>query len=258
METGPAQPGKIFAAVPAIMKAVGAVGKDRTNTSQGYKFRGIADVYKATQQVMAEHGVFVTPHHIIDDTCQEVTSAKGAAGYHVRQRVQYRFYADDGSWFQCEIVGEAIDYGDKATNKAMSVGMKYAQIETFSIPEDNPELDPESADHDLKPRGAAKRTSKAKREEGAPDVVEVMEFRDGLWSLAGTEPALTQDQQAYMKILQGELKIPEADWRAKLFSYYGITTSAQLSQRLAVDWIGKLEKSKAARRQSVATPPGQT
>lgn len=248
---------KIHAAIAAIMKDVGAVGKSRSNTSQGYKFRGIADVYLACQPVMAAHGVHVAPHRVVDDSISEVTSKGGGAGYHVRQRVEFRLYADDGSFVQIETTGEAIDYGDKASNKAMSAAMKYALIQAFAIPEDDPSVDTETADHaDLKPGVRASKA--APTPTGSPDMVDVMEFKSGLWSLASREPALTANQQAHVKILQGELKIPDSDWRAKLFSYYGITSSTQLSQRLADDWITKLEKSKRARKRAPTPAPDQT
>jgi hypothetical protein len=51
-------------------------------------------------------------------------------------------------------VGEAMDSGDKSANKAMSAAMKYALIETFSIPtaEDN---DTENQTHQPLPQRAA-------------------------------------------------------------------------------------------------------
>jgi hypothetical protein len=48
--------------------------------------------------------------------------------------VQHTFYAADGSNVVAVTIGEAMDSGDKSANKAMSAAMKYAMIETFSIP----------------------------------------------------------------------------------------------------------------------------
>ena len=42
--------------------------------------------------------------------------------------------ADDGSVHTARTFGEAMDSGDKATNKAMSAAYKYACFQTFAIP----------------------------------------------------------------------------------------------------------------------------
>ena len=41
----------------------------------------------------------------------------------------YRFYADDESFVEASVIGEAMDTGDKATNKAMSVAYKYSMYQ---------------------------------------------------------------------------------------------------------------------------------
>ena len=42
--------------------------------------------------------------------------------------------ADDGSKHTIRTFGEAMDSGDKATNKAMSAAFKYAAFQAFCIP----------------------------------------------------------------------------------------------------------------------------
>jgi hypothetical protein len=42
--------------------------------------------------------------------------------------------ADDGSMHEVVTFGEAMDSGDKATNKAMSAAYKYACMQAFCIP----------------------------------------------------------------------------------------------------------------------------
>jgi hypothetical protein len=54
--------------------------------------------------------------------------------YHVFLKVQFRFYASDGSYVEAITEGEAMDSGDKATNKAQSAAFKYACMELFCIP----------------------------------------------------------------------------------------------------------------------------
>jgi hypothetical protein len=55
--------------------------------------------------------------------------------------------AEDGSRHTISVVGEAMDSGDKATNKAMSAAFKYACMEVFCIPtEGTPDADQDTHD----------------------------------------------------------------------------------------------------------------
>jgi hypothetical protein len=60
--------------------------------------------------------------------------------------MKYHFYAEDGSTVSVgPVPAEGLDSGDKATNKALSAALKYALIQTFSIPtEDMAEADLDS------------------------------------------------------------------------------------------------------------------
>lgn len=63
----------------------------------------------------------------------------------VRLVVDHHFYAKDGSSVVCTTVGEAMDSGDKASNKAMSAALKYALTETYMIPTYEADRDTEDA-----------------------------------------------------------------------------------------------------------------
>lgn len=145
----PRKNGRIHGAIAAIMKEVGGVGKNRQNSQQNYKFRGIADMYLACQPLMAKHGVHLAPHRVVSDTAEVRETAKGGKMLHVRQVIQFRFYHEDGSFVACTTTGEAMDSGDKASNKAMSAAAKYALIQTFAIPEEDPDIDTENASPEL-------------------------------------------------------------------------------------------------------------
>ena len=163
-EPAPTKSGKIHAAICKIMSEVGAVGKNRENKEQHYKFRGIADVYLACQSVMASNGVHVVPEAIVAFEETEGVSRNGAKSFHVIQRTRFRAYADDGSFVQIEAIGEAIDYGDKAANKAASAAMKYALVQLFALPEEDPDIDTENASPEVKAeKAAAKPTAKAEK-----------------------------------------------------------------------------------------------
>jgi len=79
---------------------------------------------------------------------KDVVRGSGKAGVdkHVSIMMEYDFYAEDGSKVTVgPVPAEGLDSGDKATNKALSAALKYALIQTFSIPtEDMAEADFES------------------------------------------------------------------------------------------------------------------
>lgn len=151
---------QIHAAISAIMGEIGGVAKTRKNEQQGYKFRGIADITLACQPLMAKHGVHVSPHSVVSEQVTERTTSKGNLMLHIRQQIEFRFYHRDGSFIQCVTTGEAMDSGDKTSNKVMSAALKYALTQTFCIPEDDPDADTESASPEIKatpkPKAAAK------------------------------------------------------------------------------------------------------
>ena len=53
----------------------------------------------------------------------------------------YTFYAPDGSNVRAVVVGEAMDSGDKSSNKAMSAALKYALLQIFRVPTESDDAD---------------------------------------------------------------------------------------------------------------------
>lgn len=128
---------KVYQAINAVQKALSKTGisKDRTNTQgSGYKFRGIDDVYNHLSPLMAEHGLCVLPR-MISRACEERASKNGGALFYVTVEAEFDFVsAEDGTSHVVRTFGEAMDSGDKATNKAMSAAYKYAAFQAFAIP----------------------------------------------------------------------------------------------------------------------------
>lgn len=120
--------------VQADLAAEG-IAKSKTNTQgSGYKFRGIDDIYNAASSLMAKHGLCMMPR-ILSRTVTERASKSGGTMFVVVVDAEYDFVAvQDGSKHTVKTFGEAMDSGDKATNKAMSAAQKYAFIQAFSIP----------------------------------------------------------------------------------------------------------------------------
>lgn len=125
--------GNIYQAITDIMSEGYAITKDKRNAQQGFRYRGIDDVLNTFQPLLAKHHVFVVPE-VLDQQRQERTTGKGGSLLYSLLRMRYTFYAEDGSSVSAVVVGEGMDSGDKASNKAMSVAMKYAMFQVFCIP----------------------------------------------------------------------------------------------------------------------------
>lgn len=125
--------GNIYQAITDIMSEGYAITKDKRNAQQGFKYRGIDDVLNTFQPLLAKHHVFVVPE-VLDQQRQERTTGKGGSLLYSLLRMRYTFYAEDGSSVSAVVIGEGMDSGDKASNKAMSVAMKYAMFQVFCIP----------------------------------------------------------------------------------------------------------------------------
>lgn len=138
---------KVYRAINAVQGdlAKDGIGKERTNTFDNYKFRGIDDVYNALAPLLAKHGLCILPR-IVSRSCEERQSQKGGALFYVTVEAEFDFVsAEDGTKHTVKTYGEAMDRGDKATNKAMSAAYKYAAFQTFAIPtEGNADADSES------------------------------------------------------------------------------------------------------------------
>jgi hypothetical protein len=126
----------VYQAIAEVMArlAKDGIGKDRRNEQQGYAFRGIDDVYNALAPILADVGLCILPQ-VKSREVVERTSGNGRSLFYVNVDVDFSFVSTkDGSCHVVSMPGEAMDSGDKATNKAMSAAYKYACLQTFCIP----------------------------------------------------------------------------------------------------------------------------
>ncbi len=140
---------QIYKAICGVMEDIGAIGKNQKNTQQGFNYRGVDDVMNALQPVMVKHGIFVVPE-CLEQTREERTTKTGTNLLYSIVKIRYTFYAEDGSNIQAVTIGEGMDSGDKATNKAMAIAFKYAAFQVFCIPTKEM-IDPDGESHDLAP-----------------------------------------------------------------------------------------------------------
>lgn len=119
--------------VAADLAAIG-IAKDQKNTQQNYSYRGIDPLYDTLAPICAKHGLIILPD--VEEYHRENGSTKnGTLTVVVWVRVRYKFtHIHNKQFTNCVFFGEAIDYSDKATNKAITAAYKYMVIQTFNIP----------------------------------------------------------------------------------------------------------------------------
>ena len=139
---------KAIADVAGELAAKG-ISKDGRNQAQGFNFRGIDAVYNALAPLLAKHKLCILPR-CVERVCAERTNAKGTALFYVTVKAEFDLVsATDGSKHTVATFGEAMDSGDKATNKAMSAAYKYAAFQAFCIPTEETSVDADSETHEI-------------------------------------------------------------------------------------------------------------
>lgn len=154
---------KVKAGTPHVYQAIAEVqgelaktgiAKNRKNQQgSGYMFRGIDDVYAALSPLLSAHKLVVVPRVLTREVIDR-QSKNGGALFYVTVHAEFDFIsAIDGTTHTAATFGEAMDSGDKATNKAMSAAYKYAAFMTFAIPTEG-DNDADATTHEVAVTGA--------------------------------------------------------------------------------------------------------
>lgn len=153
----------IYKALAAIQREITAIARDNRNAQQGFNFRSIYDCYNVIHPLLAKHGVFVAQEVIGEPERFERETSNGGTLFYITAVICHRFYAEDGSFVPVTTIGEGMDSGDKAANKAMSMAMKYALVGLFTIPDKAGDPDGDNDSYKVKPiRQAQQQPSSAK------------------------------------------------------------------------------------------------
>lgn len=141
----------VFTAINNIVAALAKTGiaKSLNNTKDQFKARGIDDVYAALAPLLAEEKLIITPY-VVSRTYERYDSKSGGTLFSITLEVEFNFVSCiDGTTHTVKIFSEAMDSGDKGTNKAMSAAYKYMALLTFCIPVVGDD-DPDSDSHEVK------------------------------------------------------------------------------------------------------------
>lgn len=144
---------QVYAAINAVQKEITVTGISKSNTTTGgakFKFRGIDDVYNALSPLIAKHGLVIAPRYS-DRALIERKASSGNAVFYITIIGHFDFISvKDGSKHTVTTFGEAMDSGDKGTNKAMAIAHKYALLQVFAIPTEG-DNDPDNYTHNPQP-----------------------------------------------------------------------------------------------------------
>lgn len=196
----------IYKAISGVIADIGAVGKDGMNTQQKYRFRSIDDVYNVLNPALAKNKVFIVPE-ILEERREARNMKSGAECTFVICKIKYTFYAEDGSFIEAIVIGEGMDYGDKATNKAMAIGYKYVCFQVFCIPTENLMDDPDKESPELA-QSKAQSTQKASATKASGQKKQESKQTE---KPAGEQPATETELSPDSKITDDMLKAIRAE-----------------------------------------------
>jgi len=125
--------GKIYKAITDAMAEISPIAKAKKNEQQRFYYRGIDDVMNELHPILAKHKIFFRMDIMGEKREDRQTKTGGNLIYSIITAKCY-FATDDGSEVYTTVIGEGMDSGDKASNKAMAVAMKYACLQMFCIP----------------------------------------------------------------------------------------------------------------------------
>lgn len=148
---GPTRPGAIYASLNAVHRELARLGlaKDQRNTTQNFNFRSIDGLYNLVSALLAKNNVLTVPR-MNGLKLEPFVTKNGIPMFRATLEAEYKLLSTiDGSSEYLQVMGEGMDSGDKATNKAMSIAHKYALIQLFNIPSvgsDDPDLESPEAE----------------------------------------------------------------------------------------------------------------
>lgn len=220
------EPGRIYAALAGVMGDATAIGKDSKNLQQGFMFRGIDAVMNHLHPIFAKHRVIVLPDVLEDRTEERQTKSGGNLIYRVL-KIRFVFMAYDGSSVSSTVIGEGMDSGDKAANKAMAVALKYALTQMLLLPYD--EVDPDAETHPASvhnPQAAQPVTNPTKPKKPMPKTK---------GTATGKITKLAAKETANGKTKYG-IQLDDADWYGTFSSTVSDESAGLQGERVVIEY----------------------
>lgn len=189
---------EVYKAIVAVQSALAKEGiaKDRTCTQgASYKFRGIDDIYNALAPFLAANNLCILPRMIARESVERI-SKNGGALFYTTVEAEFDFVsAVDGSKHTVRTFGEAMDSGDKGTNKSMSAAYKYAAFQAFCIPTEG-DNDTENQTHEVRPQKPQQASKSATQGQNldSKDAEYIQRIKDALKAQFGEDKQAALDK----------------------------------------------------------------
>lgn len=145
----------LYQKLAAITGEVGVIAKDGNNKEQKYAFIEYEAIAGKLRTLFAHYGIVIVPQ-ISSQERIEITSKYGSKGYHTLAKLTFEVVNADkpDDRFTVSWESEAADFGDKATNKAVTAALKYYLMRQFNISSKGDE-DADSVSPEIKNEGNA-------------------------------------------------------------------------------------------------------
>lgn len=181
----------LYQKLAAITGKIGAIKKDGRSGGYGdnYTFIEYGAIAARIRELFAEYGVVIIPY-MKAGSRSNIKSSKGKDGVHAV--VPFVFVVRNAdkpeekfsvTWF-----GEAIDYGDKAINKAATAALKYYLMRQFNISEKGD--DPDAETHEYGATAKKPDVAPPKQTASKPSAADVQKLR--LQKMAQLDALLAQ------------------------------------------------------------------
>lgn len=160
----------IHEAILAIMRDVGAVGKDGYNSMQKFSYRGYDDVINAVSPLLRKHGV--TIHQKpggVNIQREAFTNGKGNRVIDAWGTITFVWTGPQGDTREVEVYADSRDLADKAGAKLETVLNRINLLMTLGLPTED--KDPDSEYPEV--QSAAPRASQAPAK-ADPDTLNVL------------------------------------------------------------------------------------
>ena len=125
-----------------MMGEVAGVQKRGWNPHHKYNYVLSTDVYEATRDLMARHGVILVQRPMLESVERTEKNTRNGSTVHIKMAWEFCWMdADTGESIIVPWVSEAEDGQDKGANKAATAARKYFLVTQLQIPVDQDDAD---------------------------------------------------------------------------------------------------------------------
>jgi hypothetical protein len=134
----------LYQKLAKITGEIGVIAKDGNNQQQKYKYIEYETIAGKFRELFSKYGVVLIPS-MVEQERSAITTSRGSSGVSTVCHFEFTVVNADkpDDRFVVKWQGEAVDYGDKATNKAATAAVKYYLMRQFNISSKGDE-DPDS------------------------------------------------------------------------------------------------------------------